>query len=227
MWHTALKTCVQQLRHIEIITWLEVLSATGIVRATPLCIRACILSDAAEEAKPAARLHFAVKCALSLLQPADAVVSTLLGTSGPHCCQQAPRTQAQHSTSHSKPCSLSDPDACLCSLLLLQMLTIVLTDAQTACLTASTFRKVFAEVCGHLAHDLEIFSVRNAKASAQHLDVSSELLDASINQIMQYLKKCIKHGAASVCPCVNLLLTLAACVDSTPSKSGIWQCSTR
>ena len=79
------------------------------------------------------------------------------------------------------------------------MLTIVLTDVQqTACLTASTFRKVFAEVCGHLAHDLEIISARNAKASAQHLDVSSELLDASVNQIMQYLKKCIEHGAASV-----------------------------
>ena len=64
VWHTGLKNCVQQLRHIEITTWLEVLSGTGIVRASSLCIRACILSNAAEEAKPAARLHFAVKCAL-------------------------------------------------------------------------------------------------------------------------------------------------------------------
>ena len=193
IWHTAIKNCVQQHRHFGAARWLSLLPATDLVRAGSLYA----LKKVARVCKAEARLHFALEYAIMNLHEA---------------------ASKHEAASHVQPCSLSDADAVLCNLLLLYMLIVVLTDSQMDNATASTFRKTFAGVCGQLTIELKTICAREAKPSAQQLDFSSGLLNATVHQSMQYLKANIKHGAASVCPCMNFLLTLAS---STPAKATV------
>ena len=185
MWYTAIKTCVQQHRHFGAAPWLGLLTATDLVLAGSLHA----LKKVAAVCKAEARLHFALEHAIMTLHEAASTHKTAFDL---------------------QPCSLSEADAVLCSLLLLCMLITVVTDAQTDISNASTFRKVFAGLCGHLALELETGCAQQARLSEQQLDFSSDLLDATVQQAMQYLKASIKHGAASVCPCMDFLLTLTS-----------------
>ena len=193
--YALIKNCVQNQRHIGISSWICLLKAKTADHKTK------IVQSLEGHAAPA-RLQLALQHAVDLVMARAPTENAR--------CNPTINNRHTHKLSIQLPAQqqLSDADAVLCSSLLIHAATTVLLNSPAA-LSASELREMFARLCMCLECDLGALNAEAPGASEQCLSFNSELLAASVHQTLLYLRENMKHGAASVCPCMSFLLTLA------------------